>query len=195
MRSASCCSSSCPVSSPSDRRRSSPHRARGGQRPRLQPGALPSVPAAWDAAIRRCLELSPEARFASAGELLSALRPPPARRPAPRSFKRFSVASALTIGLAVAATALVPQAANAPAAPSPAVSPTPLAGAIVPPATPPAAREESVVTATGAPPPRRPRSRRVRSARPTAATTTPASAVAPVPRLGKDDFVDPFEGR
>jgi eukaryotic-like serine/threonine-protein kinase len=50
------------------------------------PAAHEAIPRHWEAAIRRCLDAAPEARFQSAAELMAALRSPPPRvRPGRRS--------------------------------------------------------------------------------------------------------------
>jgi hypothetical protein len=67
-----------------------------------------SLPPPWEAAIRRCLEISPADRFASAGDLIAALkrRPsaPPTRRPIARAVATAVAGAALFVALALDAS-------------------------------------------------------------------------------------------
>ena len=49
--------------------------------PRPLHEVVPGVPAAWEAAIHRCLERDPARRFASAGEVIAAIEDESARGP------------------------------------------------------------------------------------------------------------------
>ncbi len=74
----------------------------------------PELPAAWSAVVRRCLEIDPARRFASAGEAVAALG-----GERPRSLRKLAIGAALVAAIAAGAFAI---ATRDTARPAPAVS-------------------------------------------------------------------------
>jgi hypothetical protein len=173
-----------------------------------------SLPPAWEAAIRRCLEISPADRFASAGDLIAALKGRPAaprtRRPIARAAVAIAVtAAALSLALALDASvarkrhavrpAVVTQA-QLPAAASEA--PGPAAGEVPRPVSVTEAHPSAGPSSAPGPAARKlgvasPHARSRRRSTPPESPLTPVAAPLPAapPTLGSDDFIDPFGQR